>query len=73
MPAILDSVSISIDASTVGHLKSFLAMCELAGVPDSTKVQARTAPRRQLRQLEVKADSVARQTPDEVVDAVIED
>lgn len=49
----------------------FLTMCKLAGVPADTKVQVRTAPRRQLRQLEVKADSVSPFPPDEPVDATI--
>ncbi len=73
MPTISGAVSISIDASTVAHLESFLTMCKLAGVPGDTKIQARTAPRRQLRQLEVKADSVAQLAGDEVVDATIEE
>ena len=71
-PTISGAVSISIDVSTVAQLESFLTMCKLAGVPSDTKIQARTAPRRQLRQLEVKADSVA-PPPDEPVDAVIEE
>jgi hypothetical protein len=53
------SVEITIEASTVAHLESFLTMCKLAGVPSDTIVHARTgAPRRQLRQLAVKAASV---------------
>jgi hypothetical protein len=56
---ITGAVEITIEASTVGHLESFLTMCKLAGVPADTPIQARTAARRQLRQLGVKADSVA--------------
>lgn len=58
MRTITGAVEITIDASTVGHLESFVNMCKLAGVPSDAAVQARTAPRRQLRQLGVKADSV---------------
>ena len=56
---ITGAVEITIDARTVGDLEAFLTMCKLAGVPADAPVQARTgAPRRQLRQLGVKADSV---------------
>jgi hypothetical protein len=55
---ITGAVEITIEASTVGHLESFVTMCKLAGVPADAPVQARTAPRRRLRQLGVKADSV---------------
>jgi hypothetical protein len=74
MPTIAGAVAISIDASTVEHLESFVTMCKLAGVPGDTKVLARTVPRRQLRQLEVKADSVAQLSPpSELDDAATEE